>query len=120
MKKPTENLTLPDRFVLDKKDVTEIIDSVQDHWKRDGWSMLKNAAYAANMELVKAAVTLNSTNVLGELYFSIVEAVHQIETLNSLKLSVEDSEDEPQRKSFQTLFDIQKHKIKSGDAFIEN
>ena len=117
MKKPKENLTLPDRFVLDKKDVTEIIDSVQTHWKRDGWSMLKNAAYAANMELVKAAVTLNSANVLGELYFSIVEAVHQIETLNSLKLSCIDNHG---NENFENLFKIQKQKIKSGDAFIEN
>lgn len=117
MKKPADNLTLPDKFVLDKKDFVFVIDSIKSKWKRDDLNALENAAYIANMELIKVAVTFNNPKVLGELYFSIVEAVHQIETLNSLKLS---SIENPEQQSFKDLFEIQKNKIKTGDAFIEN
>ena len=114
MKKPTGNLTLPDKFVLDKKIVLFVVKNVQKHWKRNDFNALENAAYIANMEIIKSAVRMNSTKVLREIFFSVITAVHQIETLNSLKLSTEDSE------KINELFEIQMASIESGEAFIDN
>lgn len=115
MKKPKESLRLPDNFVLEKSDVLMIINSVEKHWKKNNFSSIENAAYIANMEIMKTAVRFNSTKVLGELYYSIIVAVHEIETLNSLKLSIDSGE-----KKIQVLFDKQVEKIKDGSAFIDN
>lgn len=124
MKKPDKAKLMPDKFVLDKKEVTNIFDSVGSHWKRDDLSTIQNVGYIANMEIIKAAVKLNDTKVLAHLYFSITQAVHQIETLNTLKLSLleaqEQNLDEKIIKSFQQLYNLQNQKISSGDAFIEN
>ena len=124
MKKPDKAKLMPDRFVLEKKEVANIFDSVGSHWKRDDLSTIQNVGYIANMEIIKAAVKLNDTKVLAHLYFSITQAVHQIETLNTLKLSLleaqEQNLDEKVIKSFQQLYNLQSQKIDSGDAFVEN
>lgn len=114
MKKPKKELLLPDEFVLDKSDVIFVIKSITKHWKRDDFNKIENAAYAANMELIKLAVKTNNDKVLRELFYSIITAVHQIETLNSLK------KDFSKDARYEFLYSKQCEKIASGEAFVEN
>jgi len=114
MKKPNNNLLKPDQFVLDQKDILFVLENIQKFWRRDDFTMLENAAYTANMELVKFAIKRNSPKVLKGLYFSIVQCVHTVETLNTLKL---DSKDNPK---ILKLYRTEIEKIKSGAAFVEN
>jgi len=115
MKKPKKELLLPDEFVLAKDDIIFVMKSITKHWKRDDFNALENAAYVANMELIKTAVRLNNPKVLKELFYSIITAVHQIETLNALKLSAMENED----SKLEALFIKQWQKIEDGSAFID-
>ncbi len=116
MKKPEKKLLLPDEFVLRKDDILFVLKAITKHWKRDDFSILENAAYISNMELIKTAVRLNNPKVLKELFYSIITAVHEIETLNSLSLSCRDSPD----SKLEILLEKQFQKIEDGSAFVEN
>jgi len=124
MIKPDKEKLVADEFILDKSEMNSIFSGVASHWKRDDLSMLQNAGYVTNMELIKTAVKFNDTKVLAHLYFSIIQAVEQIQTLNSLKKSWIDSknseENENITKQFHHIYSIQLDKIKSGEAFIKN
>ena len=119
MKKPDEEKLLPDKFVLDKDEMIDCFNSISKFWQRDDLNKIENAAYVANMSLIKTAIRLNSSKVLGHLYFSIINAVHEIETLNTLKLSFQEAP-EDLKNSFETLYSIEKEKITKGDCWIEN
>jgi len=116
MKKPDKKVLLPDEFILGKDDILFVLKNIVKHWKRDDFSIVENAAYVANMELIKTAVRLNNPKVLKELFYSIITAVHQIETLNSLSLSVRDNTD----SKLEILLEKQFQKIEDGTAFVEN
>lgn len=116
MKKPEEKFLLPDKFVLDKDDILFVIKNIVKHWKRDDFTTLENAAYIANMELIKTAVRLNKPKVLKEIFYSIITAVHQIETLNSLTITCQENKD----SKCEILLEKQYQKIADGSAFVEN
>lgn len=115
MKKPNEKLLLPDKFVLDKDDILFVIKNIVKHWKRSDFTTLENTAYVANMELIKTAVRWNKPKVLKEIFYSIITAVHQIETLNTMKLSALEG-----NSKMEILLAKQFEKIENGSAFVEN
>jgi len=115
MKKPNKEVLLPDEFVLGKDDILFVLKAITKHWKRDDFNALENAAYVANMELIKTAVRLNNPKILKELFYSIITAVHQIETLNGLCISVRDSND----SKLEILLEKQFQKIEDGTAFVD-
>jgi len=115
MKKPDKKLLLPDKFVLEKDDILFVMKNIVKHWKRDDFSIIENGAYVANMELIKTAVRLNSPKVLKEIFYSIITAVHQIETLNSLTLSALEG-----NSKMEILLEKQYQKIEDGSAFVQD
>jgi len=116
MKKPPEKFLLPDKFVLERDDILFVIKNIVKHWKRDDFSIVENAAYVANMELIKTAVRLNKPKVLKEIFYSIITAVHEIETLNSLTITALESPD----SKIEVLLEKQYQKIEDGTAFVQD
>jgi len=114
MKKPDEKFLLPDQFILTKKEMLKIFDKVCNHWERDDFSTLQNAAYSSIMELTKLSIKLNDIKVLEKIWYSILMFVEQMQTLNALK---NEAANEPLKQS---LLDIEWQKIESGEAFIDN
>lgn len=108
---------MPERFVLDKNDIKFVLNNVEKFWNRSEMNTIQNASYITQMAMVKGSIAITDLVTLKNIWFSLLETIRQLQTLNALKISVQDAEDEPQRKSFQALVDIQRSKIESGKAF---
>jgi len=114
MKKPNEKLLLPDTFILTKQEMLKVFDKVNQHWKRDDFSALQNAAYSSIMELTKLSIKLNDIKVLEKIWYSILMFTEEMQTLNALK---NEAAKEPLKEK---LLAIEWEKIESGEAFVEN
>jgi len=109
---------MPERFVLESDDLKMVFKSVRKHWNRSELSAGQNAIYTSAMITICTTIDLPfvSITTLKNIWFSVLEALRQLETLNGLKISIEDSTEE-KKQSFQNLFDIQYEKIKNGAVF---
>lgn len=115
------SVKMPDRFVLEKSDISLVLNAVEKFWNRTEMNAIQNAGYVTSMAMVKGTVHIQPLVTLKNIYFSIMEATRQIETLNQLKISVLDAIEQDLDpkiiKSFQQLYDIQLEKLGSGKAF---
>lgn len=116
-KKPSHFLTLPDKFYLDQDEMLEVFDAVKNHWNRDDLSILENASYIGIMELTKVTIRHTKMNVLEKIWYSIIIFTEELETLNALKGDIIEN---PDSKEKEKLLAIEWHRIKSGEAFIDN
>ena len=114
MKKPNDKFLLPDKFCLTKEEMIKVFDKVNDHWNRDDFSHLQNAAYTSIMELTKLSIRLNDIKVLEKIWYSILMFVDELQTLNTMK---NEAETEPMK---QKLLDLEWIRIENGAAFVEN
>lgn len=109
---------MPERFVLESDDLKMVFKSVRKHWDRSELSAGQNAIYTSAMVTICTTIDLPFVSIvtLKNIWFSVLEALRQLETLNGLKISIDDATEE-KKEMFQNLFDIQYKKIESGVAF---
>ncbi len=124
---------MPERFVLDKSAILYILQSIRKHWDRDEMSTLQNSSYVSMMITMEALIKTPLVHIvtLKNVYFSVQEAARQLETLNQLKVSLMDAQEDydnevdpdglrkklARLRSFEALYDIQYEKVGSGKAF---
>jgi len=114
LKKPNDDLILPDNFNLSKEEMLKVFDRVSSHWNREELTRLQNAAYTSIMELTKLSIKLNDIKVLEKIWYSILMFVEEMQTLNALKNDVADN---PEHEK---LLALEWQKIEDGSAFVKN
>jgi len=114
MKKPNTDFLLPDKFCLTKEEMIKVFDKVNDHWNRDDFSHIQNAAYTGIMELTKLSIKLNDIKVLEKIWYSILMFVEEMQVLNTMK---NEANDDPMKLK---LLELEWIRIENGAAFVEN
>lgn len=99
----------PDELMLSKKDILEMMDSIEDRWKKNNKS---NVQFIISMEAMKVGIRLTKEEVITKIWFEIVNGFNELlyenaiskakgenltwaETLEKVKTKLKDDSGDP-------------------------